>query len=243
MKKIICFLCVRPTLSFYNFCKLLQNDKYDVFITIDDNNYNIPSYDGLVKIIKIDSLFCESKGYKSSVLWHNNKALSRDKALFFFNTLYTTYDHIWFIEEDVFIPTVETIKNIDHKYGDESSDLIVNQHKIFLQRETNWHWNYIYNQIKIDVPFGNSYICAIRCSRKLMKCIHEYVCKYNNLFMDEVLFNTIALHNHLDVVVAEELSTMEWRRDWQLHEIQKTNLYHPIKCMDTQEMYRSIINF
>ena len=40
-----------------------------------------------------------------------------------FTQNYMSYNHIWFIEEDVFIPTLDTIKNIDLKYPD--NDLLV----------------------------------------------------------------------------------------------------------------------
>ena len=55
-------------------------------------------------------------------------ATSREKALYYFYKNDINYDHIWFIEEDVFIPTIETIKNIDIKYPD--NDLLVSGNKI-----------------------------------------------------------------------------------------------------------------
>ena len=82
-------------------------------------------------------------------------------------------------------------------------------------------------------------ICAIRCSSKLLKCIDEYVKKYNNLFMDEVLFNTISLQNNLQVKTIDELSPIVWRRDWKQEDINSSYLYHPIKCIMTQYKYRN----
>ena len=81
-------------------------------------------------------------------------------------------------------------------------------------------------------------ICAIRCSNSMLNSIKEYVIKYNNLFMDEALFNTLAIHNNLKVLSIGELAGIVYRKDWKITEIVDTNLYHPIKNIDTQYSYR-----
>jgi len=237
---IICILSVRPCIKTYNFIKELKSKSdYEVFIVIDDNNYNIPDYDGFVKVIKINNEESESIGYKNTILWLEGKAGSRDKALYYFNRQHINYDNIWFIEEDVLIPSIDTIKDIDNKYINE--DLLTSAHQIFHEDRYDWHWGTVRKNIKIDLPYANSMICAIRCSRKMMICIDDYVKKYNNLFLDEVLFNTIALHNNLNVKVIPELSTITWKRDWVLEDIKKTNLYHPIKDIQQQYDFRKNI--
>jgi hypothetical protein len=79
-KNIICFLTVRPCCLFYNFVKKLQNIG-NVYICIDDNNYQIPNYDNEIKIIQMDSKLCEDSGFKSTVLWVKDRAFARYKAL------------------------------------------------------------------------------------------------------------------------------------------------------------------
>jgi hypothetical protein len=236
-KHIICFLTVRPCKLFYDFCKKLKNDVYDIYIVIDDNDYVIPEYDGDIPIIKLDNRQCEDRGFKSTVLWLNNKACSRDKALYYFCTNDIDYDYIWFIEEDVFIPTIDTIQNIDKKYVD--GDLLVSSHTIFNEKKYDWHWKHIYTQIKIDLPYAIAMICAIRCSKLLVHHIYEYAMKYNNLFMDEAFFNTLALQHNLNVRVIAELETIVWSRKWVKEDIRETNLYHPIKSIPTQYAYRN----
>lgn len=242
-KNIICILSVRPCIKTYDFIKELKiKSGYEIFIVIDDNKYNIPNYDGFVKVIKINNEESESIGYKNTILWLEGKAGSRDKALYYFNRYYTNYDNIWFIEEDVFIPKINTIKDIDNKYTEE--DLLTSAHEIFHKIDNNWHWPTVKKNIKIDLPYATSMICAIRCSRKMMKSIDDYVKKYNNLFLDEALFNTLALHNKLNVKVIPELSTIVWKRGlmgWGLEDIKTTNLYHPIKDIQQQYDFRKNI--
>lgn len=242
MMNIICLLSVRPCIKTYNFFKDIKlNTEYEVYIVIDDNNYDIPGYDGVVKIIKINNNECENNGFKSTVLGLDNKACSRDKALYYFTKKPIDYNYIWFVEEDVFIPSIHTIENIDKKYI--TYDLLVNDHVITREKHTDWHWELIHKRTKIGPPYGTSLICAIRCSRAMLNSIKNHAEEHNNLFLNEALFNTLAIHNDLQVCCIPELSTISYRRDWKLSEIVDTNMYHPIKNIDTQYFFRkNIIN-
>ena len=52
-KSIICFLTVNPGKLFYHFVKQIPNPER-IYICFDDNNHEIPGYDGEIKIIKIN---------------------------------------------------------------------------------------------------------------------------------------------------------------------------------------------
>lgn len=237
-QKAICFLAVSPSRLFFNFCDSLVNQTYDVYVCVDkpfDANF-----DSLCKIIQIPNNVAEEAGFKGSVLYFNNKACSRDKALYYFCCIHKPqYEMIWFIEEDVFIPSVETIPNIDQKYP--SGDLLSPSHYIFKKKnffEANtWHWNHIFNQTPLKHPFAASMICAIRVSWKLINTIRRYVQLYKSLFLDEVLFNTLALKAGLQVIVAkDELHyTILHKYPWEKYKSLPTAyLYHPIKDVGTQ---------
>jgi hypothetical protein len=238
MKNIICFLTVRPNNIFLDFCEKLIK-YHDIYICIDDNNYNIDTKYTKFNIIKIDNLFCENEGYKNSVGWFENKACSRDKAIYYFCNVKTDYKYLWMIEEDVLIPHIDTIINIDNKYSDE--DLLCTDNYIIYEKRTDWWWNKVFNECKLNLPYAKSMICAIRVSNKLMICIKNYVDLYHNLFFDETLFTTIALHNNLKVNPIEELSSIEFNIKWNLTDIIKTKLYHPIKDILTQDYFRNSI--
>jgi len=236
-----CFLTVTPNELFYDFIKMLP-DSENTYICIDNNNYNIPNYDGKIKIIKINNEICEKSGFKNTHL-RIKGSISRDKALYYFYKMNINYDYIWFIEEDVFIPTPETIKNIDIKYPDQ--DLLVRNHETIYEYRNDWHWKLVNSQIrdKINLPYAWAHgagICAVRCSKKLLECIYNHALNYKSLFLDEVLFNIIALHNKLNVKGIEELKGIVWRKKggWKKSDINKSNLYHPVKCIDDQYKLR-----
>ena len=239
MRNIICFLTVKPSELFYNFCKKLKMDNYDVYICIDDNNYDIPNYDGEIKIIKINNKICEEAGFRDTVTYTKNKACSRDKALYYFCKSNIEYEYIWFIEEDVFIPDISTLLNIDNKY--KTGDLLSAENKIAFNKEDSKNWNYwerVNRECKLELPYCISMICAIRCSKKLLSYINDYASKYNILFFCEILFNTIAFHNNLIIITPSELSTIHFRKNWRKDEIKKSNLYHPVKDIKKHYEFR-----
>lgn len=256
---IICFLTLRPSKLFYQFCKKLINTEYDVYICIDDNSYNIPDCDDTIKIIKIDNNECIQAGFKSSVLYFQNQACSRDKALYYFCKNEIDYNYIWFIEEDVFLPTADIISNLDNKY--HSGDLLCREHrKISLDNHkstktvvyTNRMISKFVNNTQ-SMPFANlvakinlgqthytvGMISAIRMSKTLMNIIKNFAAEYNTLFIDEALFTTLSYKNNLNVVTPNEFNTILFNKNWNKSDININNLYHPIKNTITQYEYRN----
>ena len=229
MKIAICFLTVRPTKEFFQSLNILFTIKlYDIYIVIDDNQY---TYDDNINnsldynIIKIDNRECENAGFKNSVFYFKNKSCSRDKALFYFRN--TDYDHIWFIEEDVLIPHINTLTSIDNQY--HSSDLICQK---FNKSDSNWtlfgYVNSICNK-KIDPPYYNCMICAVRLSKKMLNIIFNFATKFQTLFLDESMFPTLAIQNNLKIEELDELNTLAYHYNWQLREIDIKHFYHPMK--------------
>jgi mannosyltransferase OCH1-like enzyme len=244
-KKIICFLTLKPSLEFYNFCKTLINKEYDVYICIDDNSYTIPQYDGVIKIIQIDNQECIEQGFKSSVSYFYNQACSRDKALYYFCRKYDSvnnninnnkqYEHIWFIEEDVFIPTNNTLMLIDSKY--KNGDLLCRDQNVCDINHMVSLFNTVKDKIHFNAPYTQSMICAIRISKKILNHINDYVNEYRELFLDELLFTTIAKNNDLAIINPEEFSTIFFNRTWRFINIKPNYLYHPLKDSNIQFLY------
>jgi len=242
MKNIIVFLTVKPCLDFYNFTKKLVKDKYDVYICIDDNNYKIQNYDNVIPLIYINNKECEDAGFKDTVSYCPNKACSRDKALYYFVKNKIDYKYIWFIEDDVFIPTVNTISDIDKKY---ECDLLCSpiEEKVESEKEmmkSKWcHWKKKGSKIKLNFPWVHGMICAIRVSRNMIDCIANYAKKYKSLFFCEIMFQTLAIQNNLSIIHPYELYTIFYIMKWEKDDIKPFHLYHPIKDYKTHSYFRS----
>jgi hypothetical protein len=70
------FLTVRPCSLFYEFCKKLKSEMYDIYIVIDDNNYNynIPYCDYDINIIKLD----RKSDINNEYLYHPIKSIKHN---------------------------------------------------------------------------------------------------------------------------------------------------------------------
>jgi len=255
-KSIICFLTVNPGKLFYHFVKQIPNPER-IYICIDRNNHEIPGYDGEIKLIKINGEECVKNGFHSTLMslgtnWVR-KAGSRDKALYYFGTRDIDFNHIWFIEDDVFIPTTTTIDYLDNKYprGDllcAENSVVNTQSDIEKSDWSMWSSGYT-TKIKYPLPWGSSMICAIRCSKRLLDCIQNYAKNHGGLFLDEIFFNTVALHNNLTILPIDELSGVVWRQKLKKHDnppvgtfgggsLKPTHLYHPVKSISEQYKLR-----
>ena len=261
---IICFLTLRPSKLFYNFCKKLIKDNYDVYICIDDNSYNIPDYDNIIKIIKIDNQECINAGFKSTVLYFQDKACARDKALYYFCKNDINYNFIWFIEEDVFLPTSKIIYNLDNKYP--NGDLLCREHRKITIKDYKQPIKFVFTNKLITkynlhdqkvpfqkVPFGDlvskinlgqteytvGMISAIRVTKKLMNIINNFAQENKTLFIDEVLFTTLSYKYNLLIITPIEFNTILFNKQWNKNDININNLYHPIKDINIQYEYRN----
>lgn len=114
-----------PTPSAIEFYKSLKRDKYDIFIMVDDK-VTLP-ISNEITYLQVDDTDCRDKGWVNANFVIPKTPSAWDKALYYFSNI-VTYPYTWFIEEDVFIPTLSTILNIDNKY--QVSDLLSSGHNI-----------------------------------------------------------------------------------------------------------------
>jgi len=221
---------------------------YDVVIVIDDNiekyyekNKEIfdTKYPNII-IVQFEFIQCIEYGFQLSSLTLNKTVAGWDKALFYNYLLYKEkiklkkqYQHIWFIEDDVFFYEENILKNIDANYP--NSDLLCKE--IHEKKENEeWLWNFIH--IHNEDKRYKALVCACRMSQKLLNYIFEYVENYKQLFFIEAMFPTIAMKHNLQCDFPIELRTLEYNKPWVYNEINKTNLFHPIKMIEFHEWLR-----
>jgi len=235
----ICFFTFRPPKQIFDFAKKLKTHEYNIFVSINDNNYIIPEYDeNAITIIKLDDIIVKDAGYFNSNNNIRGHVCSRDKAFYYFNKINTIdYKFIWFIEEDVFIPTTKTINNIDIKYpyGDYLSNSYftvcddIDKYKdtlninldfpiVTFNNNYSFHESSSFREYNLmhyfNLPWLKSMSCAIRVSKNFLEHIDIFVKKHNTLFFDEVLYPTISLHNNLVIVNPIELTPIVYRCDF-----------------------------
>lgn len=247
-KYAVCFLSVDIKKELLEFAETLIDSNYDVFICLDNNEIDTSIYNETkITFISINNEESKNNGFYGSVCYCSDRACSRDKSLYYFAKINKTiFDFIWFIEEDVFIPNKNTIKNIDLKYSNGNYDLLcseINQIKESNDDNLNYwqHWYRLEN--KIYFPWGHSMISAVRISNKLLNNIFEFANKNKFLLFDEGLFYTLALHNKLNIYNPIELSNVVFSfSDLEIDEnnINRSYLYHPLKNLKKHEYLHEI---
>lgn len=251
----IVLLTFTPHPEQVEFFRRLSGGNYSVFICVDDPHYQCPVDDNNVSYLNIDDAVCYAAGYR-----HLNPVITLqkatgcsawEKALYHFCVLDRSFDHVWFIEDDVFIPATDTISTLDGKF--EDADIICSSgYKTETGECEPWPWwQYCPEQI-LPLPWGNSMVAAVRMSRKLLfeidrrinpddweTGILEIGRKY--LFI-EYLFPTLALHHQLAIINCTEMQGVVWRKEWDCSEFKKGNLYHPVKDRSLQSHYRNYLD-
>jgi hypothetical protein len=239
MKKAICLLTKSPNEIWLEFLNRFSN--YDIFLIIDDNSQTYNTTYENIRLIQIENENCYKNEYTNCIsAVEFPEVTAWDKALYLMNEIEMQYEHVWFIEDDVFLFDESALLNIDAAY--ESSDLLSAFHHINRETDTNsWNnwWNHWVNIVhKLELPWAHSMVCACRLSRTMLDEVVKYKNKKGALCFIEAMFNTIALHKGLIVDNPPELSTIHWRANWDINEINPTNLYHPMKNISEHKIIR-----
>ena len=191
----ICLICYKPNYIWFDF--LSKFTKYDIYIIIDDNDKDYKEeYVNFknINIIQIKNEECEINGFTNMNFIIHKKISGWDKAIYYFSSINTIYNHIWFFEDDVFFYNEETLIIIDKKYN--NSDLLSNSYSEHISIDKNeWHWKNI--DILFPPPYYTAMVCSIRVSALILYEIKKYANKHNTLFFLEVLFSTICKKNNL----------------------------------------------
>ena len=243
MNNCICIICHRPNDVWLNFLNTFQ--KYDVYMIVDDNSINYSehysSYEK-IKFIQIKDEDCDKSGIKNMSFLMKKHINGWDKSIYYFSTVNTSYDNVWFIEDDVFFYNEDTIINIDNKYTD--GDLLsttVTEHRTHNMYEPGYDWGWWWHFINIDIPlpYHRGMVCVVRMSPALLCKIKEYATTHNTLFFLEAMFPILCKKNDLIHRVVEDLQYIIFRRDYTIEDIDKTHMYHPVKDINHHIFYRN----
>ncbi|CAF2817658.1 unnamed protein product [Rotaria sp. Silwood2] len=245
----LCFLTERPSFETIEFAQELAQDAIeydlDVFIMIDDNNFNISTINILsnVRLIQISNQECVHYGYQKTIsltsTWR--EITSWDKTLLYFTLLNNNYTFVWLIENDVFIPSVQAFSSLHQLYSN-TSDLIVPRNEINLLGNTStWLWSMEVG--KLILPWSCSMVNVVGLSRRMLIAIADYVHWLGEVPFHEFFFNTLAMHLNMTIVTPTELSTIVYQTFYSLEQIfkQPNNLWHPFKDLAKRKLWRKML--
>jgi hypothetical protein len=244
MRHAVVFLCKDLSEGLVKFANEIKTSTWlDVWI-VADNKQNVYE-DSLFSVFHCSDEECIESGYRGCNITGNETHIKKsviawDKFLYKFCND-NRYDFYWVFEDDVFIPSVEVLKNLDQKYS--KNDLVVpnNFHKSY--QANDWHWQYIVD--KISPPYFHSMVAACGMSRKMFDEIKKFADTKRTLFHIEAMFNTLAMQNK-ELIVADpfELKSVVWQGLWGIDEflLLPNNVFHPIKQQGNENLHEKLRN-
>jgi hypothetical protein len=243
-KNAICFITRKFDLKLLEFAELCS--KYnDTYLLVDDNEEIIQHPGSNVKIIQMDNNKCTNSNYIKSTWRFSLNITGWDKAFYYFCED-NNYDNVWFIEDDVFISKPNILYELDNKYG--SSDLLIRDIvHVTNPTSNNKAWIEIVNDLN-KFPDMNkiywSWVCAMRCSKKLLELMKTFKNKNNQLYFHELLIPSLVINNNLSYKKIEELKYIIYRSEYKDVDIisKPTYLFHPMKDYNRHKKLRSMIN-
>lgn len=240
MNNCVCLICYKPNDVWVEF--LSKFIKYDIYIVVDDNSKDYKKqYSNLsnINIIQIKDEECKNNGFIDMNYIMKKKITAWEKSIYYFSTINTSYNNVWFLEDDIFLYDEESLLSIDSKY--DNSDLLSSSYSENINGYKNyWHWGVI--DINFRPPYYSAMVCGVRISSNLLSKIRNYANEHNTLFFLEALFPSICKTNNMKYDTPEELRTVVWRENYVDNDIDKHNLYHPVKDIIKHEYYRDMLN-
>jgi hypothetical protein len=235
------------------------------------DNVEVKAKNNGLSLIQIEEYECRRVGFVNLTGFRTRSGCSaREKALYYFCCRDLSPDNVWFIEDDCFVPNHEIILNIDRKY--ENADIISAENVVnkngALDGQDGWPWWRLVPRTILPPPWAHSMVCAVRLSRKMLTSFDSFirsnintlrfintvitVIKVAGLLRQkslwrkrlhvEYIFHTLALHNQLSVIKAQELSGVVYRNEWNVSKMNSGTIYHPLKDSDLHCRYRKILN-
>jgi len=233
----LCFLTVQPALETLQFAEQLAQDgrQYgvDVYIMIDDDHFRFSSlnFTSHFRFLKIPKEQCLLHGYRRTTNLGINQShvVSWDKALFYFCVLNKNYSFVWFVEDDVFIPSVQSFRSIHQLYSN-ISDLVISMNEINLLGDVfYWHWSKAIG--RFVPPWSASMVNLVGLSQRMLKSIADDIQWHGVSAFHEYFFLTLALKLNMTRITPLEFSTLVYRQDisWEQISKQPNNFWHPMK--------------
>jgi len=233
MPSAVIFLTVHPSPELVAFAAELQTDALAVYIAIDDSSYDATALP--VKAIQYSSQECLDHGFFGIVLPYTVKNERRpcawEKAMYHVCVKDTSYDFVYFIEDDVFISNTAAIDAMERRY--KTADLLCASHGSYNPKWPHWPRNKLLPQ-----PWFNSMMCACRLSKKLLAIIREFGAVHKTLMYHEYFFNTLAAMHKLEIQTPVELRNITWNNKWTESNIQLGLMYHPVKIQKAHPLLR-----
>lgn len=229
---VICLLCVCPTDRVLAFAQKYA-ETHPVYVVCDDPECKVPDNMPFT-FVKLTDEVCKSSGYNGANPAISKRPSAWDKAIYYFCTQKMDVGHVWFIEEDVFVPRESLFKELDDRFPD--TDFIMKQN-VKDSDDTSFEFWYD-GDGKMERPFYRSLVCVTRISRRLLDLVKKLHDSKNTLVFIEIMFNTLAVQNNLSMQMPPEMQNVIFRHTWTAETVDNNQFFHPVKDVVEHDVYR-----
>jgi hypothetical protein len=146
----------------------------------------------------------------------------------------TAPEHVWFIEEDVFVPRESLFKELDDRYP--TTDFITKQHVKDSEYPAFEFW--YDGDGRLERPFYRSLVCATRVSRNMLNKVVELHDAHKTLVFIEIMFSTLAVKYNMSIEKPNELQNIIFRHTWTEDTVNNNQFFHPVKDTSLHDTYR-----
>jgi hypothetical protein len=154
MKTVIAFLTKTPSEDLLKFANEIS-EFFDIYVIIDDNNYKCKK-NNFINLIQIDNDECKKHSFVFLETQYNDTSdkniYSWEKAIYYFNYINTDFDYVWFIEDDVFISSIEAIIKLENKCDNYDLVCAANDKGLIETSKNTWMWNYALRSTALKYP-------------------------------------------------------------------------------------------
>lgn len=238
-KNALCLLVRKPNVIWLDFLNGFS-DMYDLYVVIDDNTVSLNDFISKypsIKFLQFNDYECKAAGFWDVNYLMNKEVTAWDKSLYYFCIKNTSYDYVWFCEEDVFFYNKEILTNIDKKHS--KADLLCTNlnHNISGELTSWWHW-YKAKDL-FNLPWSAALVCMCRMSRKLLERVKAFSEQHKKLEFLEVLFAILAHQNNMSIEEPEEFSGITFPVIPENNVDNSNRIYHAVKNIEQHAKYRS----
>ena len=242
-KIAVAVLCLKPAKLWLDF--LATFTAHDVYLIIDDESQmyadNYAKEYPTIHFVQIDSKKCKTAFFTNMNPIFGKPVTAWEKAIYYFQYENTSYDSVWYLEDDIFIYSESTLISINSKYP--TSDLLTAEHQSTGKdyKKDPW-WGPRNIQIGFEPPYSKAMVCGIRVSKAFLSIINDYAQQNHTLFFLEALFPSLAKKYQVVYDTPDQMNTIVYRRSWTIEDISRNKIFHPVKDLHQQLEFREALN-
>lgn len=204
-KNALCIMCRKPHSGNLLVAEeIIKCGQLDVIFIMDEPYTPPMDVNPRIQFVYVDDQTCIDMGYQYSCKFvsFTKDVVAWDKAFYHFGCREHSYDFVWLMEDDIFIPSTELLCRMTEKYS--QYDVVMGKVLDIHGHGKRWFsWHHVIRFM--EEPHLCGRVCGVGVSRKLFEVAAEYVKKNKRIPFIEGFIPSIAGFHQLKIIEVFEL--------------------------------------